>query len=78
MEHRDELFNESANVGPLKKDITISIKNLPPAAYDTMADYVQVYGANIMRKMSEIQHLLATDSTVEVTYQPSQKTNVKA
>lgn len=56
------------------KDIVISIKNLPPAAFDTMCDYIQLMSAELMRTMANIRHLLAEDSSIATTYQKSQQT----
>lgn len=59
----------------VNKDIVISLKNLPPAAYDTMSDYVQFVSAELMRQMGRIKHLLTEDSKITTTYQVSQIDN---
>jgi len=60
----------------MNKDIIISVTNLPPAAYDTLADYAQLITADLMRVMAKYAHLLTKDSKVTCTYIPSkQKTN---
>jgi len=56
----------------VKKDIIISITNLPPAAYDTMSDYVQIVMADLMRTMAKYRHLLTEDSKINCTYKTSQ------
>jgi len=55
----------------MTKDIIISITNLPPAAFDTMADYAQLITADLMRTMAKYGHLLNENSSVTCTYQPS-------
>lgn len=57
----------------IEKDIIISIKNLPPAAYDAMSDLAQTVTADLMRRMAQIGYLLTIDSSVTTTHRPSQQ-----
>ena len=57
----------------IEKDIIISIKNLPPAAYDAMSDLAQTVTADLMRRMAQIGHLLTPESKISTSYQSSQQ-----
>jgi hypothetical protein len=55
-----------------KKDIIISIKNLPPKAYKAMSEWLVHVQADVMRKMGRLKGILSEDSCVNVSHQVSQ------